>query len=114
MEFVDRFWQDAASVFETASAAADGTPLQMAILIDNRNGMRIVDSTGWTADALRREYSADTAYTVIRSGNTIAVEGYNGHETCSLKKKAPANAFHALLGGIAPHLVRPNTLALAS
>ena len=114
MGLVNRFWEDAASVFETATAAADGGPLQMAILIDDRNGLRIVDSTGWTPEALRREYRAQTAYTVTRSGNIVAVEGDNGVETCTLKKNTSQNAVRNLLGGIpAAHLAWSRTLALA-
>lgn len=103
----DKFWRDAASVFETATAAADGSTAQLAILIDDRSGLRIVDSTGWSPDALRREYGAQAAYTVARSGSAVIVEGHNGASSCRLTKDLPA----ALLmsSSIPHHLIRPLT-----
>jgi hypothetical protein len=106
---VSHFWQDAASIFETASASADGAAANLAILVDERNGLRIVDSAGWTVEALRREYRATTAYTVTRTGSGVVVEAQNGTESCTFKKNAPGQMLTNLSGSIPYHLVRPQT-----
>jgi len=105
---VNRFWQDAASILETASAVRDGGQSDIAILIDARNGLRIVDGAGWGLDALRREYQASTAYTVKRTGDSVVVEAENDSEHCTLKRNVSGSALMAnLMGGIIPHhLVR--------
>lgn len=89
MKRVNRFWQDAASVFETASAVDDGTTANLAILVDERNGLRIVDGAGWTVEALRREYNAATAYTVTRSASRVVVEAHDGSQSCSFQRNFP-------------------------
>lgn len=104
---MNRFWQDAAGVFETASAVADGSVSNLAILVDERNGLRIVDAAGWSVDALRREYRAATAYTVTRSGAGVVVEAQNGTESCTFKKNTPNRVLTNLGGSIPYHLVRP-------
>ena len=109
---MNRFWQDAASVFETASAVADGSVANLAILVDERNGLRIVDSAGWTVDALRREYRATTAYTVTRTGSSVTVEAQNGNESFTFKKNAPNSILTNLGGSIPHHLVRPQQALL--
>lgn len=109
---VNRFWQDAANVFETASAIADGSSANLAILVDEHNGLRIVDSAGWTVDALRREYRATTAYTVTRSGSGVVVEAQNGIESCTFKKATPNHLLTNLSGSIPYHLVQPQPALL--
>ena len=101
-----RFWEDAARIFETASAVQDGADSEIAILVDARKGVRIVNAQGWGLDALRREYQASTAYTVKRSSGSVIVEADNGSDHCLLKKNTGSNALTALLGGIPHHLVR--------
>lgn len=108
MRNVNRFWQDAASVFETATTVADGSANQLAILVDERHGLRILDGAGWTADALRREYNATTAYTVTRSHAGVVVEGKTGSESCRIAKNSPQDFLAALSSSIPHHLVRPN------
>jgi hypothetical protein len=108
---VSRFWQDAASIFETATAVADGSPSHIAILMDERNGLRIVESSGWALDALRREYNADTAYSVQRTANSVVVQANNGTESCTLKRNLSNAALTNLGGSIPFHLVRPALLA---
>ncbi|MBV9267794.1 MAG: hypothetical protein JO061_16615 [Acidobacteriaceae bacterium] len=109
---MNRFWEDAASIFETATAVRDGADSEIAILVDARNGLRIVDAAGWGLDALRREYQASTAYTVKRSGGSVTVEAQNGSDRCMLKKTSTGNALPNLLGGIPHHLVREAVPAL--
>jgi hypothetical protein len=108
---VSRFWQDAASIFETATAVADASPSHIAILMDERNGLRIVDSAGWTLDALRREYQVQTAYSVQRTGGSVVVQADNGAESCTMKRNLSNSALTNLGGVIPHHLIRPALLA---
>ncbi|MDQ2946758.1 MAG: hypothetical protein M3Y27_12565 [Acidobacteriota bacterium] len=111
---MNRFWEDAASIFETASAAGEGGNSEIAILIDDQKSLRIVDAAGWGLDALRREYQAATAYTVKRSATAVVVEAENGSERCTLKKKTMSGSLLTnLMGGIPHHLVHPERMLLA-
>jgi hypothetical protein len=109
-DVVSRFWQDAAGIFETASSVTDGSPANLAILVDERNGLRIVDSAGWTLDALRREYQASTAYTVQRTGHSVVVEAQNSAGSCTFRKSLPVSALTNLGGFIPQHLLQPSLL----
>jgi hypothetical protein len=106
MRFVNGIWQDALNILETASAIQDGGHSEIAILIDDRNGMRIVDACGWQLDALRREYSAKTAYTVKRTGASVVVEAQSGADHCTLTKNITANPLASMARSIPYHLIR--------
>jgi len=58
----------------------------LAILIDRRGGMRMLDRTGWSLPALCAEYGADAAYTVERRAQTVRVEGWGGGERCLIQR----------------------------
>jgi hypothetical protein len=108
---VNRFWEDAASIFETATAVQDMGDSEIAILIDDCRGMRIIDAAGWDVNALRREYQASTAYTVKRSNGSVTVEAENESDRCMLKKRTSNSALTNLTGYIPHHLVRPEATA---
>lgn len=105
MRIVDRFLQNAASILETASIAPDSEPADITILIDHQNQLRIVQSNGWDLNALRREYSASTAYSVRRNASAVVVEAQQGDDSCTFRKTLNSNPL-AYLGGIPHHLVR--------
>jgi hypothetical protein len=100
------------SILETASAAREAGPSEIAILIDDRNGMRIVDAAGWQLDALQREYSAKTAYTVKRTSGSVVVEASRGADQFTLKKNLARNPLAAMTTNIPHHLVRPQQALL--
>ncbi|HEX4771602.1 MAG TPA: hypothetical protein VH351_12265 [Bryobacteraceae bacterium] len=106
-------WQDAISILETASAARESGPSEIAILIDDRNGMRIVDAAGWQLDALKREYSAKTAYTVKRRNGSVLVEASSGGDQFTLKKNLAKNPLAAMISTIPHHLVAPQQALLS-
>ena len=110
---MNRFWEDAANIFETASAVREGGDSEIAILIDDQKSLRIVDAAGWGLDALRREYQVSTAYTVKRSANSVVVEAENGSEHCTLKKNLGGSLLQNLMGGIPHHLIHPERMLLA-
>ena len=109
-----RIWEDAASILETASAAA-GQPesSDIAILIDYQNGLRIVNAGGWQLDALRREYQAAAAYTVKRTSQSVVVEAQDGQSQCTLKKSIGGQLPFSFMSGIPQHLIRPERVLLA-
>jgi hypothetical protein len=113
MEKVNRIWEDAAGILETASAVPENGRSEIAILIDERNSLRIVDASGWGLDALRREYQASTAYTVKRTSSAVVVEGGSDSDHCTLKKTLNRSALTNLMGSIPHHLVRPERMLLA-
>ena len=102
MKAVNRVWEDAASIFETAAAAAGGDPSEIAILVDDRQSLRIVDARGWGLDALRREYQAGAAYVVKRTSTSVVVEGSSGSDHCTFSKALPTKML-TNLGGLIPH-----------
>jgi hypothetical protein len=113
-KLVNRIWEDAASIFETATATRDAGQSEIAILIDDQKGLRIVDASGWGLDALRREYQAATAYTVKRTASSVVVEGRSGSDHCTLKKTTGPGALMSVMGGSIPHhLLRPERMLLA-
>ena len=113
MVIVERFWEDAAGILETASAAREADPSEIAILIDRQNHLRIVDASGWEVNALRREYQAARAYTVKRNSSTIVVEAQNESEHCTLTKTLKDNLLASLVGNIPYHLIRPEQTLLS-
>jgi hypothetical protein len=110
---VGRIWEDAASILETASAAGQNEPSDIAILIDRQNGMRIVNADGWQLDALCREYQAAAAYTVKRTSRSVVVEAQDGQTQCVLKKSIGGQLPFSAMSGIPQHLIRPDRVLLA-
>lgn len=108
---MNRVWEDAASIFETATAANVGQS-EIAILIDDRKSLRIVDACGWGLDALRQEYQAGTAYVVKRTPTSVVVEGSSGADHCTLTKTLNKNSLTNLGGGIPHHLIYPSQMLL--
>jgi hypothetical protein len=112
MGIVERFWEDAAGILETASAVRENDRSEIAILIDAQQQLRIVDAAGWQIDALRREYQAKAAYTVKRDRASVVVEAQNSTERATLKKLLTENPLANLPGNIPYHLVRPGQALL--
>lgn len=112
---MNRFLQDAANILETASAAHEAGPSDIAILIDQSNHLRIVDACGRGLSALRSEYQAATVYAVKRTANAVVVEAQQGTEQCIFKKTMGRNPLTDLLTGtgIPHHLIRPDRMLLA-
>lgn len=110
---MSRFWDDAASIFETATAVRDSEASDIAILVTENQSLRVVDAKGWGLDALRREYSASTAYTVKRAAGSVVVEAANGIERCTMQKRMSAAAQTNLLGALPYHLFRSEPALLA-
>jgi hypothetical protein len=82
--FVRAFLRQAEDILDVAlEGERDGSDL--AILIDRRGGMRMLDPLGWSLPALCAEFGA-AAYTVERRGRTVRVEGWGGGERCLIQR----------------------------
>jgi hypothetical protein len=103
---MNRFWEDAVSVFETARNAPreDGVS-ELNILIDGAGVLRIVAGQGWKPDALQAHYGARTVYQVTHSADGVRVAGRSMGESCVLQSAKPVSMLAALGGGGAQYRV---------
>ena len=111
---MSRLWEDAVGILETASAQQEPAGSDFAILVDHRNGIRIVDAVGWRLDALQTEYQAGTGFLVKRTSASVRVEAQSGPNRCKLQTTLGVSAFTALTSGVAHHLVRSESASLTS
>jgi hypothetical protein len=82
---MDRFWQDAVQVLETATQGhAD-----LAVLVDRCGALRIVDGAGWRPDALQAHYGARTVFQVSHNGPSTRVTGRRDRHSCSIETSRP-------------------------
>jgi hypothetical protein len=102
---VNRIWEDAVGILETASGQWDNSQPDLAILIDERNGLRMIDGSGWQLEALRTEYRAATAFLVKRTPSTVSVQAQSGSDSCRLQRSTTAATLAGLTGGIAHYRV---------
>ncbi len=85
MPIVKAFLRQAEEILDIA-VSGDGDAGDFAILIDRQGGMRMLDPKGWSLPALCTEFGAAAAYTVVRRGQTVRVEGWGGGERCLLQR----------------------------
>jgi hypothetical protein len=109
-----RMWKDAVGILETASGQQETAGSDFAILLDHGNSIRIVDAVGWRLEALQTEYQAGTAFLVKRTSTSVRVEAQSGVNHCALQTTLVSGSWAALTGGVAPHLIRPESLSLTS
>jgi hypothetical protein len=111
---VDLFLEDAERIFESAMAAAAVDPDQseVAILLDSRRAIRIVDAAGWQLDSLQADYGATTVYRVARGASGVCLEGRSGQRSCRLRAESPAAAARGLLNSRFPQVAEPSRAAL--
>jgi len=102
---VNRIWEDAVGILETASAQFDNLQPDFAILIDDRNGLRMIDGSGWQLEALQTEYRATTAFLVKRTPSSVSVQAQSGSDSCCLQRSTVATTLAGLTGGIVHHQV---------
>jgi hypothetical protein len=102
---VNRIWEDAVGILETASGQWDDSQPDFAILIDERNGLRMIDGSGWQLEALRSEYQAATAFLVKRTATSVSVEAQSGSDSCCLQRSTADATLAGLTGGIAHYQV---------
>jgi hypothetical protein len=79
---VSIFLRQAEEILETAELGSQ----EVAIAIDRRGGVHMLDPTGWSLPAMRAEFGADAVFKVERRGSTIRVDGWDGFRSCRLEK----------------------------
>lgn len=96
---VGAFWEDAQSIFETASdARRSGSPdCDLAILIGPQGDIHMLDAAGWALPGLLAQHGARTVYRVTRQRGKVRLEGRSGSETCLLQADSPATTARHLL-----------------
>lgn len=50
----------------------------------------MLDPSGWSLPGLAAEYGAAAVYRVVRRGNSVRVEGWNGSQRCLLEGQTAA------------------------
>ncbi len=90
MPVVKAFLGRAEEILDIAMAG-DNDAGDLAILIDSRGGMRMLDPSGWALPALCTEFGASAVYSVARRGSTVRVEGWGGGERCLLQRNLRPN-----------------------
>ena len=111
---MNRFWEDAVSVFETASNAGweDGAG-ELNILIDGGGVLRMIAGEGWQLDALRAHYGARTVYQVTHTANGVRVAGRSMGVSCRLESVKPASILGGPGSGLAHYRVEDRLLGPA-
>lgn len=103
---MNRFWEDAVSVFETArNIPREDAAGELNILIDGAGALRIVTGQGWQPEALRAHYGARTVYQVTRTTDGVRVAGQSTAGNCVLQSAKPASMLAALGSGWAQYRV---------
>ncbi len=85
MFLVRGFLRQAEEILEIAMSG-DRDAGDLAILIDTRGGMRMLDPSGWSLPALCAEFGGAAVYSVARRGSTVRVEGWGGGDRCLLQR----------------------------
>ncbi|MGA1997428.1 MAG: hypothetical protein ABSH45_16765 [Bryobacteraceae bacterium] len=106
---MSEFFRRAEELLQIATTGNSGGG-DTALVLDRQGGLRMLDPAGWSLPALAAEYGAAAVYRVIRRGNSVRVEGWNGSQRCLLEGQSAA----ACLSGILARGSASFQLALAS
>jgi hypothetical protein len=100
---VNRLWQDAAGLLQSAAAAPEAERADIAILIDDLDGLRVVEACGWSLEALRREYRAVRAFAIEKSAGGVVVQAQSDSASCHLSAGTSSKAFLQRMSSTVPH-----------
>ncbi len=89
---MDRFFENARKIFETAEAAsrAGQVTSELTILITAEGAVQMVAESDWPLDRLLAERGARMAYRVGETGGRVRLEGRSTSETCRLESATRA------------------------
>lgn len=93
------FLQNAERIFETATSA-QGMELEsgnVAILIGQDGGIRMLMGSDWPLHSLEAHYGAQAAYRIIRTADQVRVEGKSRAATCVLESEPESSVARRLL-----------------
>ena len=79
---MSQFLRQAEEILETALIGSQ----EVAIVIDRRGSMRMLDPAGWSLPAMGIEFGAAFVYKVERRGSAVRVEGWDGVQSCRLER----------------------------
>jgi hypothetical protein len=91
--------RNAERIFETATSAA-GSELEsgdLAILVGQDGGIRMVMGTDWPLDSLQAHHGASAAYKVSRTASQVRVEGKSRTSSCVLESQSASAVARRLL-----------------
>ena len=91
---MSKFLADAEEILRVATVRAGGEcmPDELAILIDGKGTIRMLDAAGWRIDSLQASYGVDTVYRVAVKSGQARLEGRSGFQSCVLEIPQPHNA----------------------
>ena len=104
-----RLLTQAAQVLEVAEHAASGSDL--AIIIERRGGIRVLDASGWTTAGLTAEYGGAMILKLQRADGAVSVEGRHDHERCLVERNTAAKWLSEL--PLSPSVRHPITFQTA-
>jgi len=84
--YVSAFLQRAEDILNVAVAGNGYGTGDVAILIDPRGGMRMLDPADWSLPAISAEYGATAVYKVERRGGAVRVEGWSSGQRCLIQR----------------------------
>lgn len=96
---MDRFAEDAASIFKTAQTAVDsGLPTSEVTIVVGREGrIRMISETDWPLDSLLTEHDGASIYRVRQQKGQVRLEGRSGSRSCVFEAQSSAAAIRPLL-----------------
>lgn len=99
MVIVNRFWENAAKIAQTAEQAlgAGTPPSEMTILIGPTGALHMITDSDWPLDSLRLEHGAQMAYRVTQQEAKVQVQGRAGSQACLFEAARPDGAARLLL-----------------
>ncbi len=97
---MDALLEDAQELFRSAQAGSDATDI--AIVIGQSGGIRIMNAEGWALSSLQTETGADRVYRIRRNSGEVHLEGRSLTSQCSLKSEEPAKIARRLLSPAVP------------
>jgi hypothetical protein len=95
---VSIFLRHAEEILEIASRGEEA----VAILIDRRGGVRMMDPAGWSLPSLLQEYGSGYVFKVDRHAGMLRVEGWDGTQRCLLQRplaRQPLSNFPGIASG---------------
>jgi hypothetical protein len=79
--------RQAEEFLEIAVAGRQVGPAELFLLVDRSGGVRMIDQTGWSVQALQAEFGAASIFLVKRRGSKVTVEAWAGAESCMLQRE---------------------------
>ncbi|MGA2117842.1 MAG: hypothetical protein ABSH56_24185 [Bryobacteraceae bacterium] len=93
---MSEFFRRAEEILQIATSGNSGAG-DTALVLDRQGGLRMLDPAGWSLPAMAAEYGAAAVYRVVRRGNSVRVEGWNGSQRCLLEGQSATGCLSNIL-----------------